>query len=324
MKLARVCAAAVLLAVACAAVQPPPKTQPEKLSIRWPNLQKPLVESDPAPSKPRDPVKTEVLERINKDRADAKLPPVEWDEGASRVADAFAEAQVDEGTLGHYLTNGIPPYARTALAGVFGMGAENSVSWRTTGPKFKESALELALAGQADMMREKPPYDGHRRTILDPNATHVGVGYALKGNNFRMAQEFQTRRLSQLSLQRSSDNPETVLFEGRPLSSQRLSFVTIAHEPSPRPLSKAEANSRTSYTYPEPRLAYVEEGRKSMRVVGATTEDRIRENANGEFSFRFTPTSAGLWTFVFYVAEGKEKPIPGGLAVLWVEKAAAK
>ena len=324
MKLARVCAAVVLLAVACAAAGPPPKTQTEKLSIRWPNLQKPLVESDPSPARPDDPVKAEILSRINKDRADAKLPPVEWDEAASRVADAFAEAQIAEGTLGHYLTNGIPPYARTALAGVFGMGAENSVSWRTTGPKFKESAVELALAGQADMMREKPPYDGHRRTILDPNATHVGIGYAIKGNNFRMAQEFQIRLLSELSLQRSGDNPETVLFKGRPLPSHSLRFVTIAHEPSPRPLSKAEASARTSYTYPEPQLGYVEEGHKSMRVVGATTEDRIRENANGEFSFRFTPTSAGLWTFVFYVGEGKGKPIPGGLAVLWVEKAAAK
>ena len=324
MNLARVCAVAVLLAVACAAVEAPPKAHTEKLSIRWPNLQKPLSESYPAPARPDDPVKAEVLSRINKDRADARLPPVQWDERASRVADAFAEAQVAEGTLGHYLTNGIPPYARTALAGVFGMGAENSVSWRTTGPKFNESAVELALAGQADMMREKPPYDGHRRTILDPNATHVGVGYALKGNNFRMAQEFQTRRLRELSLQRSGDNPQTVLFKGRPLESYSLRFVTIAHEPSPRSLTKAEASARTSYTYPDPQLGYVEEGHKSMRVVGTTTEDRILQNSNGDFSFRFTPTSVGLWTFVFYVAEGKEKPIPGGLAVLWVEKAAAR
>ena len=28
-------------------------------------------------------------------------------------------------------------------------------------------------------MEEKPPADGHRRTILDPEATHVGVGYAI-------------------------------------------------------------------------------------------------------------------------------------------------
>ena len=318
MNLARVCAVVVLLAVACAAGPPPKKT--ETLAIRWPNLQKPLSETFPAHALPKDPVKAEVLSRINQDRAAAGLPPVAWDESASRVADAFTEAQVAEGTLGHFLINGIPPYARTAMAGVFGMGQENSVSWRTTGPTFRESALDLALAGQADMMREKPPNDGHRRTILDPRVTHVGVGYALKGNNFRMAEEFQTRRLAELTLRRTAENPDTVLFRGRPLSGHSLRFVTIAHEPSPRPLTKAEASARTSYGYPDPHLAFVEEGHRSMQVVGAATEDRIHE-ANGEFSFRFTPTSAGLWTFVFYVAEGKEKPIPGGLAVLWAEKA---
>lgn len=320
MKLARVSGAALVLAVAaCAAVVPAPKA--ERLAIRRPSLQHPLTETYPGPEQPRDPVKAGVFARINADRARANLPPLAWDEAASRVADAYTAAQVADGTNGHFLIDGIPPYARTALAEVFGMGAENSVSWRTTGPKFRESALELALAGQADMMRETPPYDGHRRTILDPNATHVGVGYAIDRGNFRMAQEFLTRRLSELSLQRVGDNPDTVLVKGRPLGSNRLRFVTLAREPSPRPLTKAEASARTTYTFPEPKLAYVEEGLKSMHVVGAETEDRIRIAGSGAFQFRFTPPSAGLWTLVFYLAEGREKAIPGGLAVLWVEKA---
>jgi Cysteine-rich secretory protein family len=320
MKLARVSVAIVLTAAACAAVAPPPK--PEPLSIRWPELRKPLTETYPDREEPRDPVKAGVFARINADRAAAKLPPVAWDEGASRVADAFCSAQIAEGTNGHFLINGIPPYARTAMAGVFGMGAENAVSWRTTGPKFRESALELALAGQADMMREKPPYDGHRKAILDPNVTHVGVGYAMDRGNFRMAQEFQTRRLAELTLQRAGDGPDTVLIKGRTLPSNRLRFVTIAREPSPRPLTKAEASARTSYEYPEPRLAYVAEGLRSMRVVGTQTEDRIRTGAGGDFSFRLTPTAPGLWILVFYFSEAKEKPTQGGLAVLWVEKAA--
>jgi hypothetical protein len=319
MKLARVSVATVLMAAACAEVPPPPK--PERLAIRWPDLQKPLTETYPDREEPRDPVKAGVFARINADRAAAKLPPVAWDEGASRVADAFCATQIAEGTNGHFLINGIPPYARTALAGVFGMGYENAVSWRTTAPKFRESALELALAGQADMMREKAPYDGHRRTILDPHVTHVGVGYAMERGNFRMAQEFQTRRLSELTLERSGEGAATVLIKGKPLPSNRLRFVTIAHEPSPRPLTKAEASARTSYEYPEPQRAYVEEGLKSMRVVGTETEDRIRIASAGEFSCRFMPTAPGLWTLVFYFSEEKEKPAQGGVAVLWVEKA---
>ena len=30
------------------------------------------------------------------------------------------------------------------------------------------------------MMAEKPPDDGHRRAILDPLWTHVGIGVALR------------------------------------------------------------------------------------------------------------------------------------------------
>ena len=124
-----------------------------------------------------------------------------WDEAASRVADAFCAAQIAEGTRGHFLTDAVPPYARTAFAGIFGMGSENSVAWITTAPVFEESALALALAGHADMMRETPPNDGHRKTILDPEATHVGVGWAMKGGSFRMAEEFLTRKLAVLTLE---------------------------------------------------------------------------------------------------------------------------
>jgi hypothetical protein len=59
-----------------------------------------------------------------------------------------------------------------------------------------------------------------------------------------------------------------------------------------------------------------------MQVVGALTEDRLRLEPNGDFSFRFTPSMPGLWTVTFYASTGREKARPGGLAVLWIETAA--
>jgi uncharacterized protein YkwD len=306
-------AAAALFVVACAATSP---AAPRSLVVRAPRL--PLTEKAPEPSSPKDPVKEGVFARINSDRAAAGLPPVAWDEGASKVADAFCAAQIAEGTRGHFLTDGLPPYARTAFAGLSGMGAENSVAWITTAPEFSESPLALALAGHADMMRETPPNDGHRRAILDPDATHVGVGWAMKGGSFRMTQEFLTRRLGELTL--ASDGG-TLLVRGRTVPGYSLQFVTIAREPVPERLSKEEARSRNAYAYPEPRLALVAEGRRSMRVVGTDTDDRIRVGGTGDFAFRFAPPQAGLWTMVFYVAESREKPRPGGLAVVWMQAA---
>jgi len=84
-------------------------------------------------------VKQAVFDRINADRRRADLPPVEWDERASLVADRFCAAQIADRTRGHFLTNGVPPYARTAFDGIFGMQAENAVAWRTTGPKRERS-----------------------------------------------------------------------------------------------------------------------------------------------------------------------------------------
>ena len=311
----------LLVAAGCAVLEAP--AEPAQLVVKKPDLAHPLTDTYPAPAEPEDPVKKGVFAQINADRAAHGLPPVAWDEGASRVGDTFTADQVKEGTNGHFLTNGLPPYARTGLAGVFGMGKENVVAWTTTGQTFHEPALELALEGQAAMLAEKPPNDGHRLAILDPDVTHVGVGWAQGGGQFRMSEEFMTRRLAALTLQRVAEDPSTVLVSGKTVAGQTLRFVTLAVEPLPHRLTKAQAHARSRYSYPEPGLAYVPEGFKSMHVVGAVTEDRVRLGQAGDFSFRFTPGLPGLWTIIFHTSSGSDRAKPGGLAVLLVEKAKA-
>jgi len=288
--------------------------------VRLPDLGRPLREAYPQPSRPRDSVEAAVFDRINADRAAAGAAPVAWDESAAKVARAFCAAQVRERTRGHFLTDGIPPYARTALEGVFGVGAENSTAWLSSAREFQRGMVDLALDAHRDMMDEKPPADGHRRTILDPDATHVGVGWSQESGSFRMAQEFTTRRLSELSLTRVAQSPTTILVEGALRAPDRFEFVTVAREPEPHPLTKAEADARTSYGYPEPRLAFVAEGRKSLRVLGTETEDRVSLRG-ASFSFRFTPGLPGLWTLLVYTSDGRRQPRPGGLAVVWMEPA---
>jgi uncharacterized protein YkwD len=292
---------------------PPPR-------LRAPRLLEPLEERFPSPSLPQDPVKRAVWERINRDRGTAGLPSVAWDEAASRVADSFCAQQVREKTRGHFLTDGLPPYARTGLAGVFGMQAENSVSWITTDQGFRESAQDLALSGHEEMMGEKPPDDGHRRTILDPEVTHVGVGFAMAAGRFQMAQEFLVRHLASLRLSRREPHRTILLFEGKTTAPHRIRFVTIAREPPPRPLTPSEASARIRYSYPQGEQAFVPEGLSGVRVVGAVTRDRLRRRREREFAFTFAPDRPGLWTFVFYTASRESSAArPGGSAVVWVE-----
>jgi len=318
------CVAQALAILGCAAGQrPPDEARPTRppLHVRAPDLAQPLFEALPAADGyPNDVVKEGVFERINRDRLLAGLLPVGWDEAASRVADAFCAQQVREATRGHFLMDGVPPYARTAFAGVFGAQAENSVSWVTTAPSFTEPALRLALMGHQEMMDEKPPQDGHRRTILDPDVTHVGVGYANVNGRFQMSQEFLTRGLERLKLVGRESSRLALRFEGKTLSHLRLEFVTIAREPPPAPLTREETTGRTSYSYPRPTIAYVPEGTSLLRVSDTDTQDKIRLWTNNEFSFSFAPDRPGLYTFVFYTAVRASEPARAvASATIWVE-----
>jgi hypothetical protein len=288
--------------------------------VKAPDLSRPLTEVFPAATRPQEPVRASVLDRINEDRAAARLPPLAWDESAARIADAFCARQVEERSRGHFLMDGIPPYARTALSGIFGLQAENSVSWITTAGKFDETPLRLALSGQEQMISEQPPQDGHRQTILDPEATHVGVGWALSAGRFQMAQEFLVRRLERLTLSLPDSRFAAVRFQGKPVAGQRLRFVAVAREPEPAPLTREAASARSSYSYPAAYLAFLPEGTTLLRVSGMANDDRIRVHDGGDFSFLLAPDRAGLFTLVFYISGSAETPRPGAAASIWVER----
>lgn len=322
LKLPRLAAALVfVLIAACIQTMPFAPSAGSVHRIVVPNLARPLVEAIPRPAVPSDDVKKAVFERINRDRVRHALAPVAWDAAASRVSDAFCEQQVREKSHGHYLMDGLPPYARMAFTGVFGLGSENSVSWVTTGMEIEKNLVWFALSGHDHMMEERPPKDGHRRAILDPDATHVGVGYFVQDGRMQMSQEFLVRRLERLSLSSNSDRLPVLLVEGRVLAPDRIQFVTIAREPRPAPLTQKEASARTSYSYPDPAEAYVPEGNRSLTVVGTVTLDRLRLKSDREFSFIYAPAETGLFTFVFYLAprDGDKNVKQGGSATVLFE-----
>jgi uncharacterized protein YkwD len=309
-------AAASAFAVSCLH---PAGTEGVPTEIAAPDLSSTLVETYPQAAEPTDPVKAAVFVRINRDRADHGQPSVVWDERASRVADLFCAGQEREGSQGHYLTDGLPPYARMSFGGVFGVDSENSASTLTTGTWAPQNFERLALSAEQRMLAERPPTDGHRRTILDPDVTHVGVGYAGRGGQFRTAQEFLVRRLDRLSISRAAGRSPAVSFEGRVRSPDWIQFVTIAREPVPSPISLREANARSRYSYPAPAEALVPAGRRNLVIEGTLTRDRLRIHRDHGFSFAYAAERPGLFTFVFYVArrEGEPPKQAGSASVLF-------
>ncbi len=238
------------------ALRPPPGG-PVPLARRGPDRA-----STPYVERAHD-AKAALLARINADRAAAGASPLAVDLVAEKAGDGFCLDAARTGVMGHWDLAGRAPYYRFADAGGVDWHAENFSGTSRTGPPFlKDELVGLLLEAHGRMMAERPPGDGHRRTILDADWTHVGIGVALLGGEFRMTEEFTRHAVDWVEL------PAGRVRAGQtaPIAVQlpkgwNLAAVEIAHERFPRPLTAKEIRRRGAYAYPPgsqkllPRLA---------------------------------------------------------------------
>ena len=309
---------AVLAALALSGALDAPAAPSASLRVARPSLSVPVEDGFPRDGEPADPVSGALFARINRDRRDHGLGAVFWDEKAAAVARATTRRQIEEQTTGHFLLDGFPPYARLSAGGDFGMGAENVAAFMSDAGRLHDTAQRLALRAEEEMMKETPPHDLHRRTILDPNATHVGVGWALEGGDLRVDEEFTARGYSRLRLLRAGRAGASVRVDGRALPGRAIQYVAVARQPVPEAMTRREANDRDSYRYPEAQLLLLPSSTHG-RAVGIPSVPSIDTGFSGDFSFPFTPDGPGLWTFILYFREkGSAAPKAGGTITLLV------
>jgi len=272
---------------------------------------------------PAEAVSAAVFEQINRDRGAAGVAPVRWDPKAAALAEEYTRAQIREGAIGHFLLDGVPPYARLSRKGDLGVGSENSSAYIVSGGPIDDAPLALALNAQKDMLEEKPPSDGHRKAILDPKASHVGVGWSLAGGNFRMVEEFTARRFDWLHVVQLGHHGSAIRVKGHALPGMSIAFVSVARQPIPSALSLEEVNSRHSYSYPNPHYALVPAGSRTI-AIGLISQRCLTPSFNGRFSFNYQLDEPGLWTFILYFdRKGEPQPAPGGSFTVWVEEETA-
>ena len=182
--------------------------------------------------------KQALLERINRDRAAAGAPPVRRDSRAELAGDLFCWDAALSGSFGHFDLQGRPPYLRFALVGGVDYHGENAGAYSAGSGRAGLGVLDLLLRSHQSMMDEVPPDDGHRRTVLDPHFTHVGIGVALSGGEFRMTEEFSRIAFEWLEL---PDGPlpasSTARLTAAPLPGWEVGLVEVRHEPPPQPLT---------------------------------------------------------------------------------------
>lgn len=271
----------------------------------------------------RTTLRAHVLKLINRDRQLYNLPPVELDTAASAIGDEYCVRQIRDGTTGHFTTDGLPPYMRYSFAGGNDAVSENAAAW-SANYTFSERALyEMARRSQDAMMAETPPDDGHKRTILDPHATHVGIGFAWKGSEFRLVHEFIRRYVDwSRPLPRRARIGDVVTGSGRAIGDARLEGITVHHEPLPDVMPAHVASAIRSYSLPKSRKEYFPRLRSDyLRRANGTLDFIRREYADGSrgdfllrddgtfsFSVPFTE-GAGVYTVAVWVTRpGFQKP----------------
>jgi hypothetical protein len=218
-----------------------------------------------------------VLALVNRDRAENGLPAVTLDDTASRAGQRHAEDMARAGYTAHWGTDGSVPEERYSDAGGTDFVQENAGCLADgqeraldASPRFEAYQLEKV---EHAFMDEKPPRDGHRKNILKPGHSALGVGVA-KPSGVDLAclsQEFVDDYGDYSALPKATSAGATLRIEGDVKGPVTFGGVGVGRIDSAKPLSAKHLNSTYAYAVPSPEDLYFPKGfvtKKEVAVNG--------------------------------------------------------
>ena len=259
-------------------------------------------------------LKGEVIRQINRDRAQYGLSPVAYDELAAMVGDWHCRKMLAEGYVSHWDRRGTKPYYRYAQRGGNDFHAENiSFSkFSSSDPTAHINVRQTILRDHAKMLGEQPPNDGHRRTILNPHHTHVGIGLAFDQHRVVMAQEFLSRYVRfDPSPLRKAKLKDRVEVSGYVLDAgHRVRSITVLYEPLPPPMSVEALNRTASYTLPKKRRDLLQRLDGNKIYEDGSKGDIVIKGRKFRSPIPFFKGEEGIYTVVVWISDEKGQPIP--------------
>lgn len=261
-------------------------------------------------------LKLKLVKQINKDRARYRLKPVKYDSLASEVGDNHCEEMLKNEYSSHWNMKGYKPYHRYSQAGGNDHVTEN-VSFQQhfdSHPGFHIDVYEMMLKSHRQMLNEKPPNDGHRKNILDPYHTHVGIGLAFDKYNVYMTQEFLDRYVEvDTTFPRKAKLNDKITLTGKVLNSKHtVSSITIFYEPIPKPMSIKRLKSTSAYGLPNERhdLFPVLEDTLYYYEGGGRGDINIFDDGRFKSPIPFFKRLKGIYTVVVWIEDDKGNSIP--------------
>lgn len=282
-----------------------------------PNLTKSFADFNPYcnPSFNRvdtDRIKQHIFQLINQQRRSQGLRPVELDEFANKVAERHAKEMLEYEFTSHWNQAGFKPYMRYSFAGGTEAVGENVAGkWSNSGLDFNRIPLIIEQLHLA-MFNETPPNDSHRRTILSPEYTHVGLAFAFNDRRVQIAQEFVARYIDIEPIERKIKLGKDITLKGELLfEGTNIHTITITYEPLPEPLEVTFLNRTAGYSFPQERLVL----RPKLQGDKTYTDGSIGEiefdETTGKFSCLISSKGgkAGIYTLVVSLShEGRKFP----------------
>lgn len=250
---------------------------------------------------------------VNEERAVANLSVLKMDELATRVATGHATQMAAHEFVSHWGRDGLKPYHRYSLAGGTDATEENvsaaDNTWSDKPSDLKQDTSYLHVR----MYQEKAPYDGHRKTILGPQHTHVGFGIALDKLRLRIVELFLARYVEVKPLVRAMKPGSQFVFAAKMLNREHtLNNVEVFYEPLPAAPELTWLREPRSYALPNeskvlrPRVA-------PPYMYTDRTSGEIDIQIDGSFSVPVTlyNDKAGIYTIVTWVRrKSSEKAFP--------------
>jgi len=179
-------------------------------------------------------IRKNILEMINEERDVAKVPLVELDDLATEVATKHGVDMATNEFASHWGSDGLKPYQRYSFAGGIHATEENvSAADNTWSMKIKDLKQDTAYL-HVRLYQEKPPYDGHRKTILAPQHTHVGLGIVVQELRLRLVELFVAKYVEIRPIKQAAKPGASLPFTGKILRhGYSLHHVEVFYESVP-------------------------------------------------------------------------------------------
>jgi hypothetical protein len=192
-------------------------------------------------------LKWKLLAVINDNRQQAKAAPVAFDILASRIANKQCQEAAQNHYYGSWDMAGETPYIRYGLAGGADHVLENAAAEREASDFDPTKLGDYMMDAHKRFMAEKAPKDSNKQNVINQWHTHVGIGAAIVGNEFRFSEEFIDRYFTTLEYPSSVTPGQKFTIHAVPTAGL-YSYVLVAfYQPFPKPMSAKAIDKHRVY-----------------------------------------------------------------------------